>query len=269
MKSLQIKTAQNVIISFTLANVGQRLFAFIADNLVKFGYVWLIIWGFNFNVFKEITNDSWTTKAISILVFLPITFYSLFSEILMNGQTLGKKLLKIKVTSLDGFKPSITDFVIRWFLRIIDFNLFILIGIFFNSTIKNDFESLLWFMFLVGKLVGLLLVIYTNKNQRFGDLIANTAVIYIKDEIKFTDTILEDLNSEYKPTYPNVIKLSDNDARIIKTTFTNAKKNNDFKKLIKLKNKIIDVTNIECVHKNDKEFISTILKDYNYYTQNM
>lgn len=270
MKSLQIKTAQNVNINFALANVGQRLLAFIVDNVVKFGYFYLIILIFDFNAINNIAADSWTQRAISILIFLPITFYTLYSEILMNGQTLGKKFLNLKVINLDGFKPSVSDFTIRWFLRVIDFNLFILIGVFFYSE-RNDevFETVLGLLFVIGKLVGLLLIVFTNKNQRFGDLIANTTVIYLKDEAKFSDTILENITTTYKPTYPNVIKLSDNDARIIKTTFTNAKKTNDYKMLIKLRSKIIEVTQIQSVHKSDKEFIDTVLKDYNFYTQSM
>ena len=270
MKSLQIKTAQNVNISFALANVGQRLLAFVVDNVVKFGYFYLILLIFDFNAINNLAADGWTQRAISILIFLPITFYTLYSEILMNGQTLGKKLLHLRVINLDGFKPSVSDFVIRWFLRIIDFNLFILIGVFFYSESDNDvFETLLGMFFFLGKLVGLLLIVFTNKNQRFGDLIANTTVIFLKDEAKFSDTILENITVAYKPTYPIVIKLSDNDARIIKTTFINAKKNSDFKMLIKLRNKIIEVTQIQSVHKSDKEFIDTVLKDYNFYTQNM
>ena len=69
--------------------------------------------------------------------------------------------------------------------------------------------------------------------------------------------------------YPSVIKLSDNDARIIKETFKTASKFNDFKTLIKLRSKILEVTDIKSVHKSDKEFIDVILKDYNFYTQNM
>jgi hypothetical protein len=117
--------------------------------------------------------------------------------------------------------------------------------------------------------VGFLLILFTEKNQRFGDIIADTIVIYLKDDVQFSQTILENINDNYEPTYPNVIKLSDNDARIIKETFHTSIKLNDFKTLIKLRTKILEVTDIKSVHKSDKDFIDTVLKDYNYYTQNM
>ena len=78
------------------------------------------------------------------------------------------------------------------------------------------------------------------------------------------------MRQDYKPFYPTVIKLSDNDARIIKDTFVTAKENRDYKTLIKLREKIIEVAQITNVkHNRDVDFIDTILKDYNYYTQNM
>jgi len=270
MKRLQIKTAQNVNINFTLANVGQRLSAFIIDNILKFAYYYVILYFLNFNLFAGINSgDSWSIRALDVIIFLPITFYSLYTEVLLDGQTIGKKLLQLKVVNEDGFKPSITDYVIRWFLRIVDFNLFMLLYIYIISLGMQD--QLMYFivLFLFGKMIGFFLILFTKKNQRFGDIIANTIVIYLKDHVQFSQTILENITDTYKPTYPSVIKLSDNDARIIKETFRNAAKVNDYKTLIKLRSKILEVTDIKSVHKSDKEFIDTILKDYNYYTQSM
>ncbi|WP_405604882.1 RDD family protein [Polaribacter sp. Asnod1-A03] len=270
MKRLQIKTAQNVNIHFSLANVGQRLFAFVIDNIIKFTYIYFAISFFSLELFDTAINgDSWSVKAYDVLLFLPVTFYSLYTELLLDGQTLGKKLLHLKVINIEGFKPSATDFVIRWFLRIIDFNLFTLLFIYVSSLGLDSEVALLIMLFAIGKMIGFFLILFTNKQQRFGDIIANTVVIYLKDDVKFSDTILENISTKYVPTYPNVIKLSDNDARIIKNTFLSAKKFNDHNTLIKLRNKILEVTKITSVHKSDTEFIDTVLKDYNYYTQNM
>ena len=64
--------------------------------------------------------------------------------------------------------------------------------------------------------------------------------------------------------------MSDNDVRIIKETYLAAKKSKDYATLIKLRTKVIDVMEIrQQVESNDMEFISTVIKDYNYYTQNM
>ena len=270
MKTLQIKTAQNVNINFTLASVFQRLLAFLIDNIVKFAYIYFGLQFFSFSSFEAgLEGDSWSIRALDVLFFLPVTFYSLYSEILMDGQTLGKKVMHIKVMNVEGFKPSITDYVIRWFLRVVDFNFFILLFVYMASLGLSEKYVLLVLLFLFGKMVGFLLISFTNKNQRFGDIIANTIVVYLKDDVKFSQTILENITDTYVPTYANVIKLSDNDARIIKETFKTASKFNDYKTLIKLRSKIIEVTDIKSIHKSDKEFIDTVLKDYNFYTQHM
>jgi uncharacterized RDD family membrane protein YckC len=270
MKTLQIKTAQNINIKFTVATVFQRLLAFTVDNVVKFAYIYFAAQMFDFTILDAATGeDGWTIKAVEVLFLLPITFYSLYSEILMDGQTLGKRLLNIKVINIDGFKPTITDYIIRWFLRVIDFNLFLLLFVYVASLGLSDQYSLLISIFALGKMIGFILILFTDKSQRFGDMIANTIVIYLKDDVKFSQTILENIKDDYVPNYPNVIKLSDNDARIIKETFKTAAKFNDYKTLIKLRSKIQEVTDIKSVHTTDKEFIDAILKDYNYYTQNM
>lgn len=239
MSELQINTTQNVKIKFTAAGVGERLLAFIIDNAIKIGY--LIIMNLVFGLFEDM--DRWSQIGLNTLLSFPVVFYTLALESLLEGQTLGKKVMKIKVVKIDGFQASFSDYVVRWFFRIVDVYIFGL-GFF---------------------------VISFNKNcQRLGDIAAGTAVILLKDKVTISHTILENLKQDYIPSYPSVIKLSDNDARIIKETFVNARKSQDFNTLIKLRSKIMEVTNIkERKQKTDAEFIDVILKDYNFYTQDM
>ena len=238
MPELQINTTQNVKINFEAAGVGERLLAYILDYCVKMGY--LVIVGYVFDGFG--TMDEWSQIGINTLLVLPYMFYTLTLESLLEGQTLGKKAMKIRVVKIDGYQASISDHLVRWFFRIVD-------------------------IFMFG--IGFFVIIFSKRSQRFGDMAAGTAVISLRDKVSIDHTILENLREDYKPTYPNVIKLSDNDARIIKETFTVAKASRDYNTLIKLRAKIVEVTEINKVSSSDIEFIETILKDYNYYTQNM
>ncbi len=268
MKILQINTTQNVNVDFELANIGQRLLAFIADNVIKFIYLYLIIQVFNFTIFNEYSGgDYWSIRALDVLMFLPITFYSLYSEIILNGQTIGKKLMKIRVINSDGFKPSLIDYSIRWFLRMADFNLFALLMVYVVSLELSNNIGVIYAIFIFGKLVGFTSILITKNNQRLGDISANTIVISLKDTTEFSHTIFENLSETYKPTYPSVMKLSDNDARIIKDTFKIAKKTGNYKTLIKLRFKIEEVTGIKSQEKSDMSFIDIVLKDYNFYTR--
>jgi len=248
MLELQINTTQNVNINFTAASVGERILAYGIDWIIKIAYI-IVVYQLLFNLLDIpalISDmDQWSKMSIYILCYLPVILYTLIFETLLDGQTPGKRILKIKVVKIDGYQASLADFLIRWFFRIVDLN-------------------------MMSGVVALISIITSNKNQRLGDITAGTSVITLKNKINISHTILENLTDGYKPTYPNVIKLSDNDARIIKETFITAKKSSDYPTLIKLRKKIIEVVDIkEIKQKTDIEFIDVIMKDYNYYTQNM
>jgi len=248
MVELQINTTQNVNINFTAASVGERILAWGVDWLFKIAYI-IVIYQIMFKLLKvdELVQDmdNWSQMAVFLVFYLPVVFYSLLFETLLDGQTPGKRILKIKVVKIDGYQASLSDFVIRWIFRIVDLN-------------------------MMSGVVALIAIITSPKNQRLGDMTAGTSVVTLKNNVNINHTILEDLKQDYVPTYPSVIKLSDNDARIIKDTFKTAKKSKDYKTLIKLRSKIVEVIELkEIKHNKDHEFIDVILKDYNYYTQNM
>jgi len=182
--------------------------------------------------------------AVIIIFFFPVMIYSVTLESIFEGQTIGKKLLKIKVVKIEGYQASFGDYLIRWLFRIIENN-------------------------MLGGLIGLVAMVVNSKTRRMGDLAAGTAVITLKNNISINNTILEEIGDTYQPIYPLVIKLSDNDMRIIKETFLIAEKNSDIETIQKLAAKIQTVTGIKMQTLNQAAFIKTILKDYNFYTQNM
>lgn len=238
MAELQINTTQNVKINFTAAGAGERLLAFIIDSIIKIGY--LTILNMTVGAFQDM--DQWSQIGINTVLGLPVVFYTLALESLMEGQTIGKRIMNIRVVKIDGYQASLADYGVRWFFRIVD-------------------------IYILG--LGFFVIIFSKRSQRLGDMAAGTSVILLKDKVNISHTILEELHDNYKPTYPTVIKLSDNDARIIKETFTMAKSTNDYQTLIKLRNKITEVIGVKAINGNDIQFIDTILKDYNYYTQGM
>jgi uncharacterized RDD family membrane protein YckC len=247
MSELSINTTQNVKINFIAASVGERLGSYFIDLLIKISYgivVFLVFfYGLHFDkIFDKL--DSWSVMSILLFFYLPIMLYSIIQESVFEGQTIGKKLVKIKVVKIDGYQAGFGDYLIRWFFRLIDFTL------------------------LYG-LVGLIAVVTSKKAQRLGDMAAGTAVITLKNKIDISHTILEEIGDAYVPTYPLVIKLSDNDMRIIKETFQKADAKNDHEMIYKLVAKIESVTGIKNQSGNNSDFLRVILKDYNFYTQNM
>ena len=247
MSELSITTTQNVTINFSAASVGHRMLGYLLDLLVKAAYS-VVIWSIFFYYLginqRMLGLDNWSYYAIIIVVYSPVIFYSLIFESILEGQTIGKRLLQMKVVKIDGYQASFGDYLMRWLFRIIDVNIS-------------------W------GVVGLIAMITSSKTQRLGDMTAGTAVISLKNDININHTILEEIDTSYEPTYPLVIKLSDNDARIIKETFNVAIAKRDYTTLIKLRNKIEEVTGAKNISGNDTDFIRTVLKDYSFYTQNM
>ena len=116
--------------------------------------------------------------------------------------------------------------------------------------------------------VGLLTCLFSEKRQRLGDMAAGTVVISTKKRTKISHTILEEVEESYDPKFLNVTQLTDKDVRLIKETYQIAMRSNDFKTLNMLRKKVGEVLEIES-DLYDKQFIDTILKDYNYFTQEM
>lgn len=246
MNQLSITTTQNVNINFTAASVGDRIIAQLLDTVVKVAYIISISYILEYTGSNDFLDfkDPWSTTAVMIMIYSPAIIYSLVQESLWEGQTVGKKLMKMKVIKIDGYQAGFGDYLIRWLFRTID----ILIG---------------------SGIIGLIFIATNKKSQRLGDIAAGTAVISLKNKININHTILQELQEDYVPVYPEVIKLSDNDMRIIKDTFENCLQSKDFVTISKMRTQIISVTGIKYNSNSDVEFMITVLKDYNFYTRNM
>jgi uncharacterized RDD family membrane protein YckC len=241
MPEININTTQNVPINFQIATLGHRIGAYCVDLGIKIGYIIfvqnIIIDNMGIGVFSM---DDWSIMSIYIILYLPITFYSIVQESTMEGQTFGKKLMSIRVVKMDGYQASFIDFLIRWVFRIVD------------TSIS---------MCMIGGFTAIISKIH----QRLGDIAAGTAVIRLKNDINISHTILEEIKEDYQPKYPEVIRFSDNDMRIIKETYILARKNNDVIMMGKLVRKIEEVSGIKA-DMEEKMFVSTIIRDYNFYT---
>lgn len=246
MNQLSITTTQNVNINFTAASVGDRIVGQLLDTLVKVAYIICASYLIDFAGWSDNLDfkDKWSSMAFMLMLFSPVIVYSLIQESLWEGRTIGKKIMKMKVIKIDGYQAGFGDYLIRWLFRTVD----VLIG---------------------SGIIGLIFIATNKKSQRLGDIAAGTAVISLKNKININHTILQELQDDYEPVYPEVIKLSDNDMRIIKDTFETCLQAKDYVTISKMRKKIIDVTGISYNSNTDVEFIRTVLKDYNFYTRNM
>ncbi|HLV93308.1 MAG TPA: RDD family protein [Aequorivita sp.] len=241
MANLEIQTTQNVNLHYKVVSLGERILAFLIDLFLFFVYLYLV--QLVTEAIGQAFSDQWTVFGLQQLLMLPIMFYSLYMHVLFNGQTVGKMIMKTRVVKHDGTPARWSDYLIRWMLRLVD----------------------IW-MFLGS--IGLLFILFSEKSQRIGDHAAGTVVISTKQTVKIDHTILEEVTDDYVPKFINVTTLTDKDVRLIKETYLIAQRSKDYKTLNLLRKKVESIlgTSSELY---DKEYIDTVLKDYNYFTQNM
>ncbi len=241
MSNIAINTTQNVNLDYKTVSIGERMLAFLIDLVIFWLYLFIV--NFITALVGTAFKDNWTVFGIQSLLLLPVMFYSLYMHIIFNGRTVGKMILKIKVVRIDGLPAHWSNYLVRWMLRLVD------IWIFMAS-------------------VGVFSILFSSKRQRLGDAAAGTIVISTKQKVKISHTILEEITDDYQPKFLNVTKLSDKDVRLIKETYHIARKSNDYKTLTALRNKVEEILEVKS-ELYDRQFLDTILKDYNYYTQRL
>jgi len=78
----------------------------------------MLVLNWTFGAFDNM--DQWSQIAINTVLSFPVMFYTLVLESLLQGQTIGKRALKIRVVKIDGYQATFSDYVVRWFFRIVD-----------------------------------------------------------------------------------------------------------------------------------------------------
>lgn len=182
MSQSTILTGQYVRISQTPASVGERLIALFTDYVL----VILYVLGMSF-LLERLNIHAFSSLSFFFLfgfVFLPALCYPLLCEVFNRGQSVGKRLLNLRVVKVDGSTPSLSSYLLRWLLFIVDVP-------------------------LTGGL-GLVVVLLTKNNQRLGDLAAGTMVIKEKNYRKIHVSLdeFDHLTSGYRPRYPQAADLS-------------------------------------------------------------
>ena len=151
---LLLQTPEGIRFRFRLAGPATRLFALYID----FACILLLssIISSALNLLKVVSSDLFfATETIAYFVLTVGYFMGL--EWIFRGQTLGKRVLKLRVVDADGLRLRFSQIVVRNLLRTID---------------------MLPGLYTVGGIVLLL----SPKLQRLGDIAANTIVIRTNTE---------------------------------------------------------------------------------------
>jgi len=239
MKTIDVKTTQNVTITYELAEVRDRILAFLIDSLIKAVSILVLWWLYLLFAFEGGDVETYFVY----LIIVPIsTFYTLFFEILLNGQTPGKKILRIKVIKLDGKQPGFYDYLIRWAFRIID-------------------------IALSGGVVGVITVASTEFAQRLGDMSSNSTVVRVSSRmsISLRDILKIDTRQNYVPTYPEISNFREEDILLIKQSIEryNKYRNTAHEHAISmLCENLRQKLGVQDIGADRIKFLKTLIKDY-------
>lgn len=167
-ETLIIETPERVPLAFALASIGNRFLAVAIDHFIQYLSIIIIVWAFislagidlsaadesPTKLFSEMPK--WTIAIMILVIFLVFAGYFILFEWLWNGQTPGKRLLKLRVIREDGRPITIWEAIARNLLRI--------------------FDAIPGFVVPVYS-VGLISIFLNNRDQRIGDMFAGTVVI--------------------------------------------------------------------------------------------
>lgn len=234
MQIIRVRTTQNVFIDYPVGSVGDRILAYLLDRLI------LIIYSVAVAAVL-IQLDIESSPLLLILFGIPWLFYSLLFEIFMNGQTPGKKVLKIKVVRLDGTPPTIGDYLLRWIFAFVD-------------------------IFILSGAIAVVLVAMGGKGQRLGDVVAGTSVVKLLEHQEVTSQkVFVEAEEQYTPIFSQVINLSDRDIELIQRALEANRDQGNIQPVMVISDKIKSLLQIE-TDMPPVKFLYTIIKDYQTIT---
>jgi uncharacterized RDD family membrane protein YckC len=166
-ETLVIETPERVPLAFALASIGNRFLASAIDHFIQYFLIAAVAWIFlsaagfgseQMGLVEEIQREApkWMIAAMIFILFLLFAGYFIFFEWLWDGQTPGKRLLKLRVIREDGRPITLWEAIARNLLRVFDATPGFLLPIYS---------------------VGLIVIFLSNRDQRVGDIFAGTVVI--------------------------------------------------------------------------------------------
>jgi len=238
MSTIGIHTTQNIALKQNLASVGQRLLAFSLDWLIMSAYLFVV----NYLI---LARNNINAPAAYIITQIPALLYIPIMEILAQGQTLGKRTLGIRVVKTDGSAPGISAYLLRWLLGFVDF-----------------------YLGMGG--LAIILIIFTRKGQRLGDLAAGTTVVQEGQKLNTlaeNQTAIGQIPQDYQPQFSQVFKLNDRDFELIHRSLRAFRNDGNRQPIYALQKKLEQKMQLEPTEMHPIAFLETLLRDYTYYSK--
>ncbi len=262
MSTVAISTPFNISLDFEIAEFHKRLFAYFID----LGLLLIYSLGMRYILYDSMRLEAGENMGADIfLVDIPFIFYNLAMEVLNNGQSIGKKIMGLRVMSLEGGEPHLGQYLMRWIFRVWEWLPVLIMFGMLNRSFVNRW--IIFYQLIVTCILGLIVVLViavTKSSQRLGDMAAGTTVINTKINIGINDTVFQQINTEnYKVQFPEVMRLSDRDINAIKSVLNQLHKTHRFDTAHRVAYKVKEVLKIDTLL-DTGDFLEKLLEDYNY-----
>lgn len=270
MAVIKIPTNFNIDLEFEVPEFFRRILALVIDTVILFLYfkiAYAVLESMAMN--NEKSSDFWENlNWLYIFIVLgPVFFYHIIMEIMLNGQSVGKKIMQLRVVNENGGRASIPQLFIRWMLRDIWFLLILMMG-FSKFFTGESTHAIFLVLTVVGFLItDIILVVSNKKGQRIGDLLARTILIKTQTKGNIEDTVFIEVADNYSPSFPQIMQLNDRDINSIKNILETARRKGDYTMAESAAAKIKAHLKIDS-GMPPFEFLDTLLRDYNFLSTN-
>ena len=178
---LIIETPERVELHYILANVGNRFLAAALDHLIQAALILLILLlGYLAGGAGRLgvlpSDGNWAAAVVVLALFSIYWGYFVVFETLWNGQTPGKRIMRLRVVREDGRPVRFYEVFVRNVLRV-----------------ALDMQPALSYA------IGVVSIIFSARSKRIGDFVAGTVVV----KERATEA----------PALDDIIKLSEFDER--------------------------------------------------------
>ena len=231
---VHVRTTQNVFIHYPVASVGDRILAYLLDQLILIVFVIAMV---AFYVTIQMT----IVWAWLVSVALPYLLYHLMFEIFMNGQSPGKRAMNLKVLRLNGTPATVGDYLLRWMFAFVDIH-------------------------LMSGVIAVLVIAIGEKGQRLGDLVAGTTVVKLIHEAEITAAeVFVPQDAGYVPTFAQVVQLTDQDIELVRRALEVNRDNANPAPVMAVTEKIKTLLGVQ-TDMPPVKFLYTVIKDFQHLT---
>lgn len=158
-QTVDVETPELVVFSYTIAGVGSRALAALIDSVICIATIILIMIGLAISSARRAVGatpgvfDAWAAAIFVFAIFCVIWGYYVLFEGLADGQTPGKRLLRLRVVRDGGYSVTFGASAVRNLVRLVDIQP------------------------IPSYAVGIVTIMFSKSGKRLGDIVAGTIVV--------------------------------------------------------------------------------------------